>query len=152
MASPTEKQPATKELMADLKEAKNIHEPMSEERLNNFLDDLLRQAYQLVTNKSGGRTAGTVEDLFRVMNMDNYEQCNSSFKSIKSEYSKSLIEFKNMRDIALQSRSAETRAHLKNLLFRTLTTLAVGLSIMGIYALAHYLEIPMPLMRLPVPS
>lgn len=149
MSSPTEKQPVTKDLITDLKEAKNTHEPMSEERLNSHLDALLRSVYQLVTKSSPDkRSAESVEDLFRIMNMDSYDSCNSSFKSIKSEYSNSLIEFKKMRDITLQSRSAETRAHLKNLLFRTLTTLAVGLSIMGIYALAHYWSIPMPLMRL----
>ena len=44
----------------------------------------------------------------------------------------------------------ERKQHLQNLMFRVLTTGAIGLTIMGIYALAHWLGIPMPLMRLPV--
>ncbi len=40
-------------------------------------------------------------------------------------------------------RKAQTRA----LGFRIATTFFVGLTIMGIYAIAHWLDIPMPLMR-----
>ena len=46
----------------------------------------------------------------------------------------------------------ERKGHIMATCFRILTTAGIGLTIMGIYALAHWLEIPMPLMRLPMPG
>ncbi|WP_073270959.1 hypothetical protein [Microbulbifer donghaiensis] len=45
---------------------------------------------------------------------------------------------------------AESKAHRRAVLYRFLTTAIVGLTVMGIYALAHWLEVPMPLMKLPI--
>ncbi|QPB82914.1 hypothetical protein CWC22_007895 [Pseudoalteromonas rubra] len=44
----------------------------------------------------------------------------------------------------------ERNAQIRNVLFRSLTTLAIGFSIMLVYFVAHKLEIPMPLLRIGV--
>ncbi|MFA0338923.1 hypothetical protein [Vibrio breoganii] len=44
----------------------------------------------------------------------------------------------------------ERRAHIRNTLFRGITTLVIGFSIMLVYWAAAKLEIAMPLMRLPL--
>ena len=81
-----------------------------------------------------------------------HNRLSNFYHPLINDYSFALARYEQITDLIRQSDLAETRAHRRNLFYRTLTTLAVGLSIMAIYALAHWLEIPMPLMRLPVPS
>jgi len=64
----------------------------------------------------------------------------------KEALSKKLSERYKQEDIINR---IDRRAHQRAVLYRGLTTLTVGLTIMGIYAMAHFLEIPMPLMRMP---
>jgi hypothetical protein len=49
-----------------------------------------------------------------------------------------------------QAMSLERRASKIALFYRVVTTAAIGFVIMGIYALAAYWEVPMPLLRLPL--
>ena len=44
----------------------------------------------------------------------------------------------------------ETASSRRALLYRILTTAGIGITVIGVYALAHYLNIPMPLMRIPL--
>ena len=44
----------------------------------------------------------------------------------------------------------ERRAHIRNAIFRGITTLVIGFSVMLVYWVASELEIVMPLMRLPL--
>lgn len=46
--------------------------------------------------------------------------------------------------------SIERKAARMTLFYRVLTTIFVGFTIMGIYAVAHHWGVPMPLMRMPV--
>lgn len=57
---------------------------------------------------------------------------------------------KNITNESLLINKIEHSAALRALIYRILTTAGIGLTIMGIYALAHCLNIPMPLMRLPI--
>lgn len=61
---------------------------------------------------------------------------------------------KQERDAILKEKvqiaEIEGSTHRRNVFYRGLTTLVVGLTIMTVYAVAHWLEIPMPLMRIPL--
>lgn len=73
-----------------------------------------------------------------------------NLNEIEMEYKKLHSRWSMMNEQEKYSLSIETRASRIALVYRFLTTIAVGLGIMGIYGLAHYLGIPMPLMRVPL--
>ena len=75
--------------------------------------------------------------------MDKRRQLKSFFAEMDSKVTA-------LMDVENTIHRNEARAQRRALLFRILTTLGVGLTIMGIYALAHCLGIPMPLMRTPL--
>lgn len=58
-------------------------------------------------------------------------------------------EYKNIIDEEALIHRMERAAHRRNIVFRFLTTLIVGFSIMFVYWVAHICDIPMPLMRIP---
>lgn len=43
----------------------------------------------------------------------------------------------------------ERKSHTRNIIARGLTTLVIGFSVMAVYWVAHILEIPMPMLKLP---
>lgn len=72
-----------------------------------------------------------------------YHSVKSAYAIVKGDHDKLIDEKKQISQI-------ETSTHRRNLLFRGLTTLVVGLVIMAIYAIAQCLGINMPLMRVPL--
>lgn len=74
----------------------------------------------------------------------------ANLNEIEMQYLKLHSRWSMMNEQEEYSLSIERRANRIALVYRFLTTIAVGLGIMGIYGLAHYLGIPMPLMRLPM--
>lgn len=75
----------------------------------------------------------------------------SSAQSLMQSHNNAYSGYKQVMDERKQINAMEHATHQKNVIYRALTTLVVGLSIMSIYWLAHCLGIPMPLMRLPSP-
>lgn len=73
-----------------------------------------------------------------------------NLNEIELQYNKLYSRWSMMNEQEKYSLSIETRASRIALVYRFLTTIAVGLGIMGIYWLAHILCIPMPLMRVPL--
>ena len=150
MTSPTDKQPVTKELTEELKiVSSNYDKPIPIEAFEKRLLELAYGCGHLaIQNRDVFISKDSLSEHLKLRGRAQ-STAGMSYSQLKNLYSNSFSEFEQYRDIVLQSRRSETRAHLKNLLFRILTTLGVGLSIMGIYALAHWFKIPMPLMKLP---
>ena len=71
---------------------------------------------------------------------DNLNQIHTQYGALYNAY-KQLTEEENIIN------RIETRAHLRALLFRFLTTLAIGACVMLVYYLSHKWNIPMPLSR-----
>lgn len=71
-------------------------------------------------------------------------------RSMEGHYSFLHSKWQKVIEAESYALNIERRANISALFFRVMTTVFVGLTIMGIYALAHYLCIPMPLMRMPI--
>ncbi|AUD60379.1 hypothetical protein AYJ58_13190 [Shewanella sp. Pdp11] len=112
------------------------------ERMRNLVEQTLTELNAIATER---------QRIIKLLESP-HNSLSNHYNPLHDDYSFALTRYDQITDLIRQSDLAETRAHRRNLFYRTLTTLAVGLSIMAIYALAHWLEIPMPLMRLPVPS
>ncbi len=149
MTSPTDKQPATKELIDELSRIRKSDEPTSIDQFNKQLFEVVVSIGNLTRGDNG---AFQEADALRKFLNSRSTPLSHRYISIIEKYNYSFSEFTNCRSVVIQSSKSETRAHLKNLLFRILTTLGVGFSIMLVYAAAHYFEIPMPLMKLPIPT
>ncbi len=74
-----------------------------------------------------------------------FSHVEACYKTVHEDYLQLVNEKKQIAEI-------ENETHRRNVLYRGLTTLTVGLIIMTVYAVAQYLEIQMPLMRLPMPT
>ena len=68
---------------------------------------------------------------------------------IISQYNKLYQTHMHFTDEEALINRMERSAHLRNTLFRGITTIVIGISIMLVYWVASYFEIPMPLMRVP---
>jgi hypothetical protein len=155
MTSPTNKQDVTNRISANISEfiKMSAQTPFTEEKLVHELNILLREV------SVGGKAIGI--DNFESINKIKNIKSSSSFHNVEikdvltrlitnQNYSAKL--FKDINDTVKREHSFETTAHVKALIFRTLTTICVGLSILFVYWLAFKLDIPMPLMKLPIPS
>ena len=73
-----------------------------------------------------------------------------TISNIKTRYSRHFNFSVSAMDESNVIDQIETASSRRALLYRILTTAGIGITVMGVYALAHYLNIPMPLMRIPL--
>jgi hypothetical protein len=147
MSQPTDLFPTTKSLIEKVKELyAPANEPMPFDQFDNDIKALIRLSIEH-SQKNSHNVATTLDQLNEVGN-----GMNQRYIKLCDAYRFSNTRYIDVTNLITQHDESEKRAHLRNLFYRTLTTLCVGLAIMGVYALAHCLGIPMPLMRLPTPS
>lgn len=90
----------------------------------------------------GNAPGGTYNGVNIRNNVESLKKIKTTYNQLHSDHQKYVKEEKLISKM-------ELRAHTRYLIARILTTLGIGISIMGVYALAQWLEIPMPLMKLP---
>lgn len=154
MTSPTNKQDVTNRISGTIssliKDSKQT--PFTEEKLKYELNILLREV------NAGCKVIGieNFASIDKIKSIPSSSYNNPELREVinrlitNQNYSSKL--FKDINDTVKREHSFETTAHVKALVFRTLTTVCVGLSILFVYWLGFKLGIPMPLMKLPVPS
>lgn len=69
---------------------------------------------------------------------------------LRSTYNKVYKAFTNLSDEERSIHRIERKSHFTALIFRFLTTLAIGFAIMLVYWVAGHLSIQMPLLRVPI--
>ncbi|WP_144207746.1 hypothetical protein [Shewanella donghaensis] len=145
MTNPTDQQRVTKDIVTKLKEFKKPSQPpLSKDKFESEIKLLVTEMLNLSKNREHPQ-------VLELLDKPNNSVSNR-YRHLSSTYNFARNRYETICDETNTIERSETRAHRRNLFYRTLTTIFVGLAIMSIYAVAHYLEIPMPLMRLPIPS
>lgn len=150
------------DITSNLKEKKNNSKKINIAReLNNSISEKIEKELNKISSATVSGTKQFIEDsdleIITLKDIDNHlKKGNSSGAIIQSrafitsciiKYSEAFEELDNNEKTMKRLSTTES---FKALCFRIATTLGVGLSIMFIYWSAHELEIPMPLLRLPI--
>jgi hypothetical protein len=113
-------------------------------------DDILKL---LVNSTHGSRIATSLENA--QASAEKYSDVKNNVNGteldrVYAEYCRVHFRLEELRNEQQQINAMEVKAHRRNLFYRAATTLTIGFSIMAVYAVAHWLEIPMPLMKVPL--
>lgn len=73
----------------------------------------------------------------------------SALQELKRNYSNACLHWKQAKDEDARFLTVNIKFNIQAVIFRILTTLAIGFSIMLVYWTAHCLGVPMPLLRIP---
>lgn len=117
-----------------------IRQPKNSEEFNNLTNTLL---YNITNHLT--KLGGNPEDIKELRGDDrgwikNMSEVRTNYGSLYRAYENLIAEEKIINRI-------ETRAHLRALLFRFLTTVAIGAGVILTYYFAHKWGVPMPLSR-----
>jgi len=118
-----------------------VRSPKSAEDFNNLTNTLLYNITNHLTN-----LGGKPEDI-REMRSDRGSDWTQNMSDVRSGYVALYRAYENLINEEKIINRIETRAHIRALLFRFLTTLAIGAGIMITYYLAHKWSIPLPFSR-----
>jgi hypothetical protein len=120
----------------------NHNQMKNPEAFSKHLDEMLDALHLQLSNGSG-----EIDDIKNC-----HERVNNGWSTKKerllASHRQTFNAFNLIKDQEKTITRVERRGHLYALVFRVLTTLLIGLSVMGIYALADHWEVAMPLMRL----
>ncbi len=136
-----------KELSEKLNKIKNgitagfVRSPLNSNEYNDEIKTLLNNITNYLDNHQG-----KPEDI-KNQTDNNTRLWTESLSRIRSQYSSLYSAYTRLIDEEKIINRIETRAHLRALLFRFLTTLAIGTGVMLTYYFAHIWGIPMPLSR-----
>jgi hypothetical protein len=130
-----------------VKENGRSHHVKSNEEFTKLLKEIISEA---ADDAQSSRLEGSalINSLDVISGSD--RSWRQKYTTLTNAYSIACSERNSVLDERKQISWMERSTHNRNVFYRGLTTLTVGLTIMAVYALAHWLEIPMPLMRLPI--
>ena len=118
-----------------------VRKPNDTQKFNDNLNTLLQNITNYLTHHGGKPEDITNKtDQSRRLWTENLSKIHGQYYNLFNAYERLVDEEKIINRI-------ETRAHLRALLFRFLTTLAIGAGVMLVYFLSHKWGIPMPLSR-----
>lgn len=91
------------------------------------------------------------ESFHKMLNTSLSDPKDQTFKShVLTAYTKLYQTHTELTDEESLINRMERKAHIRNTIFRGITTLVIGFSIMLVYFVASYFSIPMPLLRVPL--
>ena len=120
----------------------NFNRMKNPETFSNDLDEMLDALHLQLSNNTG-----EIDDI-----KNRHERVNNGWSTKKDQLLASHRQifgaFNLIKDQENMITRVERGGHVWALVFRVLTTLGIGVSVMAIYALADYWGVDMPLMRL----